>query len=42
MTLVITLLAAAIATIAWYAAGPKSTMKIGALYVLGRGAHVGR
>lgn len=34
MTLVITLLAAAIATIAWYAAGPKSTMKIGVLALM--------
>jgi len=38
MTLVITLLAAAIATIAWYAAGPKSTMKIGALALMYWGA----
>lgn len=38
MTLVITLLAAAIATIAWYAAGPKSTMKIGALTLMYWGA----
>ena len=38
MTLVITLLAAAVATIAWYAAGPKSTMKIGALALMYWGA----
>lgn len=38
MTLVITLLAAAIATIVWYAAGPKSTMKIGALALMYWGA----
>ena len=38
MTLVVTLLAAAIATIAWYAAGPKSTMKIGALALMYWGA----
>lgn len=38
MTLVITLLAAAIATIAWYAAGPKNTMKIGALALMYWGA----
>lgn len=38
MTLVITLLAAAIATIARYAAGPKSTMKIGALALMYWGA----
>ena len=38
MTLVITLLAAAIATIAWYAAGPKSTMKIGVLALMYWGA----
>ena len=38
MTLVVTLLAAAIATIAWYAAGPKSTMKISALALMYWGA----
>ena len=38
MTLVITLLAAAIATIAWYAAGSKSTMKIGVLALMYWGA----
>lgn len=38
MTLVITLLAAAIATVAWYAAGPKNTMKIGVLALMYWGA----
>lgn len=38
MTLIITLLAAAIATIAWYVAGPNSRMKIGVLALMYWGA----
>ena len=38
MTLIITLLAAAIATIAWYVAGPNSQMKIGVLALMYWGA----
>lgn len=38
MTLVITLLAAAVATIAWYAFGQKSSMKIGTLALMYWGA----
>lgn len=38
MTLVITLLAAAIATVVWYAVGSKSPMKIGVLALMYWGA----
>lgn len=38
MTLVITLLAAAVATIIWYALGTKSNMKIGTLALMYWGA----
>lgn len=38
MTLIITLLAAAITTIAWYIAGTKSQMKIGVLALMYWGA----
>lgn len=38
MTLVITLLAAAIATVVWYAVGSKSLMKIGVLALMYWGA----
>lgn len=40
MTLVLTFLAAAIASIVWYAAGPQNHMKIGALALMYWGAAI--